>query len=122
MNLDVVTRRFIRPGAVALRLCQYYGMNWGGHAHELFRERLLRNTATIAEVIRRFDALPLSRRGTYHCPNDVGTELGLVFAYPDRTTAHILVDLTGCGEAVSELSGRFTTLGLRDMLVRLVRG
>jgi hypothetical protein len=122
VNLDVGTEPFIRPGAVALRLCEYYGFNWGGRPRALRRDRLIRNAATIAGVIRRFDALPLNRRGTFHCPNDDGSELGLVFGYPGRSTSGIAVQLTGCGEAVSKLSGRDTTLRLRDMLVRLVRG
>jgi hypothetical protein len=122
MNLDVATDPFIRPGAVALRLCEYHGFNWGGRGRALRRARLNRNTAAIAAVIRKFDALPLNRKGTFHCPNDDGSELGLLFFYPDRSTARILVQLTGCGEAVGKLSGRDTTLRLRDMLVRLVRG
>lgn len=121
VNLDVGTRRFIRPGATALRLCQYFNINWGGKSHALWRARLIRSTTVIGDVIREFNALPLNRKGIYHCPADDGSEIGLVFAYPDGSTAGILVQLTGCGEAVSKLSGRSTTLRLRDELVRLVR-
>lgn len=113
-------RGFVRPGAIAMRLCGYYGINWGD-SHALRQKRLVRGDATISGITRSFNHLKKPPRGIF-CARDDGSELLVVFGYPDGHAERIAVKLTGCRFAMNGRSTRWMTPRLQHRLVHLVKG
>jgi len=106
-------KHFVRPGATAMRLCPCYCSTvnmW---------ERLYRSRVTIDGITGMFNRLRVPKPGTYMCPLDDGTELLVVFGYPNARTERVLVHLSGCEGATNGRSGRSMTARLYNHLLRL---
>ena len=82
------------PGAGAIRLCRYSGLNARPRLR-LTRSVLRSDPSLIAELVREFDRLP-SAQGTIACPADDGSEIVAQLAYPDGHAVTIRVGMTGC--------------------------
>jgi hypothetical protein len=95
-------RRTLAPaGATAMRLCRYNGAN-GSRSLKLRRSRLVTESTTIAKVAGEFNALPrLPSGAAFSCPVDVGSQILVLFVYPNRQRVTIAVDLTGCQEVTN---------------------
>jgi hypothetical protein len=118
-SLDVATSRFVRPGAVRLRLCRYASLNWGGRP-PLTRDRVIDDRGTIARLIRALNRLR-TPHGTYYCLMDDGSEILLLFGYADGGPARVVVELSGCRFATNGRSSRWTTPRLDRRLRALTR-
>ena len=87
------------PGAGAIRLCRYSGLN----AHlrlALVRSRLLDRRTIVRQLVTEFDRLPSMREGV-HCPKDDGSQILALLAYPGGREVSISVGLTGCALVTS---------------------
>ena len=88
-------RRELAPtGASAIRLCRYSGLN----AHPrlaLLSSRLLDGSALVRELVGELDRLPSPPRVAF-CPNDDGSRIVALLAYPGGRAVTISVGLTGC--------------------------
>ena len=62
----------------------------------LARKRSVRNRRTIQALTRRINSLPRQRPAIYACPFDDGSEVLIVFGYPDRGNERVTVGLRGC--------------------------
>jgi hypothetical protein len=109
---------FVRPGATAMRLCRYYGVNWGD-AQGLRRQRLIRASVTIGRITSTFNGLREPPRGIF-CVRDDGSELLVVFGYPNQAE-RVAVKLTGCRFAMNGRSTRWSTPRLQHRLLNLVK-
>jgi hypothetical protein len=87
-------------GATAIRLCRYSGGN-DHPAGKLVRSRLLTGGAVVSRLVREFDKLPPFPRGAVACPNDDGSEILALFAYPNGGRVTVELDLTGCQGATN---------------------
>jgi len=97
------------PGAGAIRLCRYSGLN----AHPRLARvgsRLLSGHTIVQQVVTEFDRLP-SLRGAVACPADDGSQILALLAYPDGHHVSISVGLSGCA-LVTNGSVRRTAAGL----------
>jgi hypothetical protein len=117
VSLDVAGR-FVRPGATAVRLCRYYGDNWG-FPYGLRRQRLLRSSLTIGRITHTFNRLKEPPRGIF-CMKDDGSKMLVVFAYPHARPERVTVKLTGCRFATNGQGIRWSTPHLQHRLVHLV--
>lgn len=113
-------KRFVRPGATAMRLCRYYGINWAD-SHGLRQQRLIRSSVTIGRITHTFNKLPQPPRGIF-CAQDDGSELVAVFAYPNANAERVVLRLTGCRFAMNGRSTRWATSRLQHRLLNLVKG
>ena len=83
------------PGASAIRLCRYSGLN--DHPRlRVVRATLLTRQVWVQKLIREFDDLPAPPPGPTACPADLGTEIVAQIAYPDGHAVTISVEMTGC--------------------------
>ena len=89
-------RRQLAPaGASAIRLCRYAGLN-ARPRFALVRSRLLRDGRLVRILVHAFDGLPLFPRGPVNCPNDDGSQIVALLAYPNDHVVTISIGLTGC--------------------------
>jgi len=114
---------FVRPGANAMRLCRYYGINWGD-SKGLRQQRLIHNSVTVGRITHTFNKLKAAPRGIF-CVRDDGTEMLVVFAYPTARAERVVVKLSGCpftsnGGAAQQV--RWATPRLQHRLLHLVKG
>lgn len=82
------------PGASAIRLCRYSGLN----AHPrltLVGSRLLESRRLVQQLVSEFDRLP-SLTGAVACPADDLSQVLAVLTYPAGHQVTITVGLTGC--------------------------
>jgi len=82
------------PGVDAIRLCRYAGLN----AHPrlaLVASRLLESRTIVHQLVTEFDRLPSLNRAVA-CPNDDGSQILAMLAYPGGHQVMISVGLTGC--------------------------
>jgi hypothetical protein len=81
-------------GASAIRLCRYSWRN-AHHPLTLVSSRLLASPTLMGQLVNEFDRLP-SLQGAVACPNDDGSQVLALLAYPDGREDSIGVDLSGC--------------------------
>jgi hypothetical protein len=114
--------RLVRPGATALLLCRYSGLNADPYPPHLARSALVRNRTEIAALIRRLDELRRVPHAIYSCPNDDGRRILLLFGYPYRSPGEqVLVSPTGCHFATNGRLSAWATLPLLHRLEELAR-
>jgi hypothetical protein len=82
-------------GASAIRLCGYDGLN-ARPRFKLAASALIRNRRLVGELVSEFDALPSLRPGVFACPDDDGSEIIVLLAYPDGHEVTISASVTGC--------------------------
>jgi hypothetical protein len=82
------------PGAVALRLCRYSGLN--DHPRlSLVRTADVRRRARVARLVGLLDRLP-DMTSPVSCPNDDGSRIVALVSYPRRRVLPLDVALRGC--------------------------
>lgn len=111
-------KHFVRPGADAMRLCRYYGVNWAD-SQGLRQQNLVRGSLTVGLVTDTFNKLKEPPRGIF-CMRDDASELLVVFAYPRGRAERVAVKLTGCRFAMNGRSTRWSTPRLQHRLLSLV--
>ena len=116
----VNTRHFVRQGATAMRLCRYYGVNWG-FPYGLRGQRLIRDAATIKGVTATFNGLAKPPKGIL-CMQDDNTRMLVVFGYAKASAEHVLVKMTGCPFTTNGRATRWATPHLQHRLLNLVKG
>jgi hypothetical protein len=82
------------PGAVALRLCRYSGVN----AHprrQLVRTADVRRRARVARLVGLLDRLP-DMPSPVSCPNDDASRIVALVTYPRRRVLTLDIELSGC--------------------------
>lgn len=82
------------PGAGAIRLCRYSGLN----AHPrltLVNSRLLESHSLVEQLVTELDRLP-PHSGAVACPDDDLSQILAVLSYGDGHRVSISVGLTGC--------------------------
>ena len=97
------------PGASAIRLCRYSGLN----AHPrltLVGSRLLESRNLVQQLVSEFDRLP-SLTGAVACPADDLSQVLAVLTYPAGHQVTITVGLTGCA-LVTNGSGHRSAAGI----------
>jgi hypothetical protein len=88
-------------GASTIRLCRY-----AGRPHiALVSSRLLRDRRLVGGLARELDRLPPSPAGPVNCPNDDGSQILALLAYPGRALT-VSVDLAGCRLVTNGSVGR----------------
>jgi len=115
----VHTKSFVRPGASAMRLCQYYGANWG-LPYKLLRQRLIRRVAVISSLTHSFNGLGIPPKGIM-CIRDDDSKMLVVFSYPDGGAERVLLKLTGCAFTTNGRVNRWGTPRLQHRLLNLVK-
>jgi hypothetical protein len=116
----ITEKRFVRPGANAMRLCRYSNINWG-NSQGLLRQRLIHSQRTIGRITRAFNRLSEPPRGIL-CVRDDGTEMLVVFGYPNGSAERVVVKLSGCPFTMNGRSTRWATSRLQQSLLNLVKG
>jgi hypothetical protein len=111
----------VPPGATAVLLCRYRGLNPAATAHRLVRGKLVTNAAEVKRFVSELDGLP-KLQGRVPCPMDDGSEITANFRYAHSTPVAVTVGLTGCRNVSN---GRLTrtadsTTGAR-LLAQLMR-
>lgn len=92
----VAARTRLAPaGASPIRLCRYAGLNARPRL-ALIRSRLLRSSRDVSGLVGELDALQSLPRGVINCPDDDGSQILALLAYPNRHVVTISVGLTGC--------------------------
>jgi hypothetical protein len=102
-----------------MRLCRYYGLN-SGDPRGLWQRRLILSGATIDHLTHTFNTLK-EVQGTIYCEFDDGSEVLVIFAYPNGRTERVAVSLRGCRFATNGRSSRWTTAHLQHRLLNLVK-
>ena len=102
-----------------MRICRYYGVNWG-FPNGLRQQRLINAGLTISRITRTFNRLKEPPRGIF-CVRDDGTELLVVFAYPNGSVERVVVKLSGCRFAMNGHATRWSTPRLQHRLLNLVK-
>ena len=119
-------RSLVPPGARALLLCRYSGLNAPGGAFRLEVHDLVTDQATVARLTRELDALAPAT-GVYHCPSDSGADVVARFLYTTGPQDPVTVDLTGCNvvtnghvhrEAGTSVAGRSLVATLTRLTTR----
>lgn len=82
-------------GAKAIRLCGYDGLN-AKPRFKLAASALIRNWRVVGELVSEFDALPALRPGAFACPDDDGSQIIALLAYPEGHEVTISASVTGC--------------------------
>jgi hypothetical protein len=95
---DPASKAVLVPaGAVGVLLCRYRGLNSiPRRPGTLANSRLLRAHKIVAQLSRRFDALPAPSPGAVACPSDDNSKLIAFFRYGHSHNDPITVQLTGC--------------------------
>ena len=119
VSQGLITKKFVRPGAIAMRLCRYYGINWGD-SQGLRDQRLIHTGLTIRSITHTFNRLHDPPRGIF-CMRDDASELLVVFGYPNTGAELVVVMLTGCRFALNGRSTRWSTRPLQHRLASLVK-
>ena len=80
--------------ASAIRLCGYDGLN----ASPRFKlaTSLIRSGRVVNQLVRELDALPPPRPGIFACPDDDGSQILALLAYPAGHEVTISASVTGC--------------------------
>jgi hypothetical protein len=99
----------VPPGAAALLLCAYRGLNPASSAGRLERSRLLGAGSELDWLVTTFDALRPSPPGIF-CPMDDGTADLALFEYRSGPADPVTVALTGCRTAQNGHLGRTASL------------
>ena len=95
-NTWVPAHKQLAPaGASAIRLCGYDGLN-AKPRFKLAASAFIRNRRVMVELVSEFDALPSLRPGVFACPDDDGSEIIALLAYPDGHEVTISASVTGC--------------------------
>ena len=89
------TRALVPPGARAVLLCRYSGLDAAGAAFRLEAQRLVGDEAPVARLSAELGALAPTT-GVYHCPSDTGADVVARFRYASGPQDPVTVDLTGC--------------------------
>jgi hypothetical protein len=116
----VTARHFVRQGATAMRLCRYYGVNWG-FPYGLRQQRLIHNGATISSITATFNGLAKPPKGIF-CMKDDDAKMLVVFGYANAPAEHVLVKMTGCPFTTNGRASRWATPRLQHRLINLVKG
>ena len=132
LNHNPAAREAIVPaGAVAVRICNYYGLGDFGKQTAKTRARAgtlqdgtdLRSRDLLESLALEFRELEAAPTGAVHCPADDGAQLYVVFSYRAAPPVFLHVSLSGCqfvdGAAPR---GRHLNQSLRERLLRLVEG
>jgi hypothetical protein len=88
-------RQLAPPGATAIRLCRYSGLN-GPHPLHLARSVTAPRGRLVRLLVREFDRLPRFAPGAIACPMDDGSQVVALLSYPGGHSVSISVGLTGC--------------------------
>ena len=89
-------RQLAPPGAAAIRLCRYNGLN-STPPLSLARSVLVTAPATVALLVRELDELPpFAPGGVLGCPMDDGSLVTVLLAYPAGRRAAVAIHLAGC--------------------------
>lgn len=99
-------------GANAIRLCRYAGLNASPRL-ALTGSRLVRGSRLVSGLAGELDALQPLPRGVLNCPEDDGSQIVALLAYPGRHVVTIGVGLTGC-RVVANGSVTRTALSFRS--------
>jgi hypothetical protein len=102
-----------------MRLCRYFSVNWG-FSQGLWQQRLIRSSVTIGGITHSFNKLHEPPRGIF-CAKDDGSEMLVVFAYPNAAVERVVVKLSGCRFAMNGRSTRSMTAHLQHRLTHLVK-
>jgi hypothetical protein len=78
------------PGATSIRLCRYSSI-----PSRLVRSVLIGTRGTVATLVDELDRLP-PFKGSYACPNDDGSQIVALLAYPNARRVTVAVHLRGC--------------------------
>ena len=113
----LASSHFVRPSAQLVRLCRYYKVNWAD-SQGLWRQRLVRDGATIAILTHTFNKLKEPPRGIF-CIRDDKSEMLLLFGYAGAKPERVVVKLSGCRFATNGRAIRSTTAGLHKRLLAL---
>jgi hypothetical protein len=97
-------------GARWVRLCRYSGLNAEPRL-SLVSSRLIDDRALVSELLGELDRLPAPPSGGVACPDDDGSQIALILAYPDGQQVTITVGLTGCNMVTNGTAQR-TALGV----------
>jgi hypothetical protein len=90
-------RSLVPPGANALLLCRYGGVNDGSAAFRLRSSPVLvKDASTVARYARDLDALKALSGVVFHCPADTGTAIVAYFRYPTGPDDPVTLGLDGC--------------------------
>ena len=119
VSQGLTTKKFVRPDAIALRLCRYFGINWGD-SQGLRDQRLIHSGLTIRSITHTFNRLKDPPRGIF-CMKDDASELLVVFGYPNASAERVVVKLTGCRFTMNGRSTRWSTPHLQHHLVNLIK-
>src|SRR5579862_4984692 len=95
LSASASQHELVPPGATAVLLCRYRGLNPPATAHRLVRGKVVTNTAEVKRLAAELNGLPKAH-GRIACPMDDGSELVASFTYPDAAPATVSVGLTGC--------------------------
>jgi hypothetical protein len=114
-------RRLVPRGPSSVSLCRY-SARYGRRvpvAGRLLRKRSY--GAGVAKLLTRaFDRLQPPREGAVSCPNDDGSALLALFAYPHRLPVAVTISLSGCPSARNGVVVAEPTASLIARLERLV--
>lgn len=89
--------RLAPPGASAIRLCRYSGLNVHPRL-TLVSSRLIEGSGLVRELVSEFDRLPAPPAGATACPGDDGSQIAALLSYRGGHVVTITVGLTGCDE------------------------
>ena len=78
------------PGATSIRLCRYSSI-----PSRLVRSVLIGTRSTVGTLVAELDQLP-PFKGSYACPNDDGSQVLALLAYPGGRRVTVLAHLRGC--------------------------
>lgn len=85
----------VPPGAQALLLCSYHGLNPISENGRLEASRVVTASAELSWLTHSFDALP-RLSGVVQCPFDDGSTLLALFEYAQPPDDPVSVGLNGC--------------------------
>jgi hypothetical protein len=129
LNHNPAAKRSIVPGgAIALRLCRYYGFGAGrqtpksqARAGELQDQAVIRSQTVLEGLTLEFKELIAAPKGPISCPFDEGAELYVVFSYAHAKPVILHVSLSGCRFVFGAAPrGRNLNRSLEHKLLRLV--
>jgi hypothetical protein len=131
LNHNPAAKRAIVPaGAIALRLCRYYGFGavrqtpkTQARVGDLRDQTVVHSRAVLEGLTLEFKELAAAPKGPVNCPEDEGAELYAVFFYRAAEPVVLHVSLSGC-RFVSGGAPRARDLStsLEHKLLRLVEG
>jgi hypothetical protein len=112
----------VPPGADAVLLCGYAGLNPPAKAGRLTGSRLVTAPAEVKLLTRELDAIAPTPPGVvFSCPMDDGSEILAVFAYPSGAADPVTVSVNGCTTATNGHVTRMAGAAIVGRLEALVR-